>query len=253
MILTDKEVEDIIKELAGNHAVSLVMLIKDKENVSEFKLAEKLNLTVNQVRTILYELSAHNLVKFTRKKDKKKGWYIYFWTFDERRARELVVQSMKRKLEILESRLGLEKTGTFFACPGGCIRMTYENAMEVNFVCPECGKILVEKKSQRDAEVIRKDIEAIKNEIDRLSTPIVEEPVKVIKKRKKLKKKSKKKLKKKIKKLKRKIRKLKKKIKRLKREKRKIKKQRTKFKNRYGFNKNKKLMKKYFNKKFKRR
>ena len=76
---------DLVIEIAGPEVVALVELLYGKENVSEFKLADKLELTVNQARNMLYKLHSHNLVSFIRKKDKRKGWYIYYWTLDLRR------------------------------------------------------------------------------------------------------------------------------------------------------------------------
>ena len=71
MDLLDKIVDDFISEMVGKDVLELVQYLKKRENVSEFKLAEHFNLTVNQIRNMLYRLYAHSLVDFTRKKDKK--------------------------------------------------------------------------------------------------------------------------------------------------------------------------------------
>ena len=72
MGLDTETVTELVEEIAGKDVVELVELIKGKEHVSEFKIAEKLDLTVNQVRNMLYRLYSHNLVSFIRKKDKNK-------------------------------------------------------------------------------------------------------------------------------------------------------------------------------------
>ena len=96
MKLTDAFIEELASELAGHDTVQIVRALLYKENVSEFTLAEELNKTVNQVRNMLYRLNNFNLVDFTRKKDKTKGWYIYYWTFEKPKAVELTVD-MKTK------------------------------------------------------------------------------------------------------------------------------------------------------------
>ena len=86
MGLDTETVADLVEEIAGKDVIELVELIKGKEHVSEFKIADKLGVTVNQVRNMLYRLYSYNLVSFIRKKDKKKGWYIYYWTFDQKKV-----------------------------------------------------------------------------------------------------------------------------------------------------------------------
>src|SRR3989338_11520661 len=70
----------IVEGLINKQAVPIMDLLSSKKPVNEFTIAEKLGLTINQTRNIIYKLSDFGLVSFTRKKDKRKGWYIYFWT-----------------------------------------------------------------------------------------------------------------------------------------------------------------------------
>ncbi|MEK6836001.1 MAG: hypothetical protein AABX55_03200, partial [Nanoarchaeota archaeon] len=82
--------QDFVNEVAGKDAVKLVNLMKERENISEFELAEDLKLNVNQVRNLLYKLNSFNLTYSTRRKDKDKGLYIYYWTFNFKHARDLL-------------------------------------------------------------------------------------------------------------------------------------------------------------------
>ena len=69
--------EDLVKEVCGPNCVKILKLLEGKENVSEFTLAENLDMNINELRTMLYKLTEHNLITSTRKKDKTKGWYVY--------------------------------------------------------------------------------------------------------------------------------------------------------------------------------
>src|SRR3972149_7889364 len=109
MRVSNKLVEEVVKNVAGNDVVPLVDLIKNKKNVSEFKIAESMGVTVNVVRNMLYRLYHKNLVSFVRKKDKKKGWYIYYWTFNIKRIKFLADSINKEKMEKLKERLDREK------------------------------------------------------------------------------------------------------------------------------------------------
>lgn len=165
MRLTTKHVEDFVGELSGKDVVPLVKLLKGKKNVNEFKIAEKLSLSVNQVRNMFYRMSEHSLVSSTRKKDKKKGWYVYYWTFNLTRAKQLVLNFKKRKLEELKKRLSREGKETFFVCPSEKIRLRFENALEHNFKCPECGAVLEEEDNIKYLEELKVDIQDLEKEL----------------------------------------------------------------------------------------
>ncbi len=178
MKLSNEELTTIIKQIGGDDAVSLVNLIRGKENVSEFKIADKLKCTVNEVRSVLYKLQENNLVIFTRKKDKKKGWYIYFWTFVDAKADELALKNKKERLDILKLQLSKEEGNLMFSCPRKCIRCGFENAMELQFKCPECESILVQEDNSKRVGTLRKEIGELDQQVATLSfIELPEEPV----------------------------------------------------------------------------
>ena len=77
-----KFLKSVVESLVNKQAVPIVDLLMEKKDLNEFLIAKKLGLTINQTRNILYKLSDYGLVSFIRKKDKRKGWYIYFWTLN---------------------------------------------------------------------------------------------------------------------------------------------------------------------------
>jgi len=198
MPLLDDVMDNLIRDIVGEDAVPLVNLIKKKSNVSEFKIAEKLNLGINQVRNILYRLHAHNLIDFIRKKDKKKGWYIYYWTFDSDRANELIVENIKKKIENLKNLIKVLERENFFICMNDNVTFTFENAMEHNFSCPECGEVLKQKDNKKNIEKNRNQIRKFGIELNEVRIEFEKikkrrEAMEKRKKKKPVKKKSKKK------------------------------------------------------------
>src|SRR3990167_1243834 len=123
MKITPKLIDDVVIEVAGQDILPLVKALRNKTNVSEFKLATVIKKEINVTRNMLYRLYDNNLVSFTRKKDKKKGWYIYYWTFNLRRVRDLVKDIKKQKFEKLGERLERERTVQFYICPNKCMRL----------------------------------------------------------------------------------------------------------------------------------
>jgi len=142
MKASSKLVEEIVSEVAGEDVIPLVKALRNKSNVSEFKLADNIKKEINLTRNMLYRLYDNNLVSFIRKKDKKKGWYIYYWTFNQKRVKDLVKDIKKRKLDRLHERLNRENNTQFYICSNKCMRLDFEQSHDFSFKCPECGSLL---------------------------------------------------------------------------------------------------------------
>jgi len=201
--------ENFVESIAGKDAVKLLGLLKERENISEFKLAEDLKININQVRNLLYKLNAYNFVYSTRRKDKDKGLYIYYWTFNFKHARDVLTTRKNHELGNLQEELKKENEQRYYACKNGDIRVELEEAMELGFKCPECGSLLQQEDSTKKIGEINHKITTLNEELEELRKPVSiipkpEEEVKVRKARKKKIKKAKKKVKraKKIKKAK---------------------------------------------------
>lgn len=162
MKLSQNKVDDLISKSVGEDAVKVVRyLIKNGENISEFIIAEQLQIPINTIRNILYRLQQQNLVTFMRKKDKKKGWYIYYWTFNENQAHTLDENLKKEQIDTLKKRLETEETGNFFTCSKKCLRLTFQRALENTFKCPECNKVLKEASNKKIIKEIKKELEIL--------------------------------------------------------------------------------------------
>jgi len=171
--ITGKAVDEVVAEVAGPDVVPLVRILSDKSNVSEFKLADSMKAEINITRNMLYRLYDHNLVSFSRKKDKKKGWYIYYWTFNKNRVRDLLINLRKKKIEKLQERLQREKTTQFYVSKEAGIRLDFEKAHDFNFKCPETGQLTeVEDNSQRIAELER-DLAQTETDLKELLAEVV--------------------------------------------------------------------------------
>ncbi len=165
MRVTKKVIEDVVSEASGEDVVPLIRYLKDKKNISEFKIAEKIKKEVNVTRNMLYRLFEANLVSFIRKKDKTKGWYIYYWTFNSKRVKYLMYDLKRKKLDNLKSRLKREDGNYFFVCDDNCIRLDFEQATDFNFKCPECGRLVNQEDNASKIEDIKKEIKALEREI----------------------------------------------------------------------------------------
>lgn len=164
MELTQEKIDTLISSIAGEDAVPVARFIIDHgENVSEFVVAENLQMGINHVRNALYRLQESNLVTFLRKKDKKKGWYIYYWTFNSVQAKILVKKIYNERVCTLKKRLEKED-GAFLTCRKKCLRLSFDNALENDFKCPECEGVLKQVDNKKQIIAIRKELDELTKE-----------------------------------------------------------------------------------------
>ena len=157
--------EEVISEVAGPDVLPLVKALKNKKNISEFKLATTLRQEINTVRNMLYRLYNANLVSFMRKKDQKKGWYIYYWTFNTKNIKHLADDIKKKKIEKFTERLTREKNSLFYHCKNKCLRLEFENAADYEYKCPECGSILEQEDNREKIKTLEQDILALQKDL----------------------------------------------------------------------------------------
>ncbi|MCL6500429.1 MAG: hypothetical protein K6T16_00110 [Candidatus Pacearchaeota archaeon] len=195
---------ELIRIIAGRNSEAILEVLFQKKNVNEFKIADKLGLTINQARNILYKISSFNIMDSTRKKDRRKGWYTYFWTLNNIKALQTLTRLKTRELRDWENLLKSRQMKNFYFCANDGIEMSEETALHYNFICPECGKLLENvPREQKIREItnrmdnLKKDLEAIREELERI-TPKYKIKVKKTRKSKKINKIKRKKGKKKM-------------------------------------------------------
>jgi transcription initiation factor TFIIE subunit alpha len=150
----------LASELTESNVDQIIELLFDKRDVNEFIIAKKLGMTINQIRNILYKLSAEGLVSFIRKKDKRKGWYIYYWTLDSKKCLQNLETGLEKRISELKRLLKEREQKRFYMCKSCNIEVSEEQALEHNFACEECAGVY--ELSQND-----KDIKELNGKITR--------------------------------------------------------------------------------------
>jgi transcription initiation factor TFIIE subunit alpha len=169
MRLTQKKIEEITLSIIGQEGKPLIEKLYGQENISEFILADKTKMDIKLVRKLLYLLYNHNLVGFNRKKDKEKGWYVYYWTLLPESIRFIYFKKKKESLIKLKSRLEEEEKELFFVCPNDCVRLNFDQAMDFEFHCPECGELFSQDTSEDKIAKIKNKIKEIETEVAHLT------------------------------------------------------------------------------------
>ncbi len=165
MRLTQKKIEEILATIVGEEGLPLIRELLARDNVSEFDLATKTKKDIKVVRRMLYQLYNYNLVGFTRKKDKDKGWYIYYWTLLTENIRFNYFKSKREQLEKLQQRLEGETKELFFVCPSRCVRLNFDQSIGFDFRCPECGELASQDNSEPRIKELKRRIQELVAEL----------------------------------------------------------------------------------------
>lgn len=166
MRLTQKKIEEILLGILGGEGLPLIQQLHGKENVSEFDLATKTKKDIKIIRRMLYTLYNHNVVGFIRKKDKQKGWYIYYWTILSENLKFVYIKKKKEWLSRFKQQLEEEGKELFFVCPRNCVRLNFDQATDFEFHCPECGELTGQDSGEEKIKNLKRQIGDIEIELE---------------------------------------------------------------------------------------
>jgi transcription initiation factor TFIIE subunit alpha len=178
-----KFLKEVVIILVGKQAESIADLLDSKKHVNEFLIAKKLGLTINQTRNILYKIADYGLVSSIRKKDKRKGWYTYFWKLENMKALEFLRDILSKKIENLNNQIRSRQTKVFYSCPECHVEYNEENSLLNDFTCPECGQIFVKSDNTKMLKEFTKEEEKLKKELEIIEEEINKEKLVIEKKR----------------------------------------------------------------------
>jgi len=72
-ILRSQIIKNKLETIVNEKGLELVKILLKRKQINEFKLAGKLKIKVNKVRSLLYKLYSKKIATYTRKRDKRKG------------------------------------------------------------------------------------------------------------------------------------------------------------------------------------
>jgi len=155
----------LVGAVGGEGAVKVIECLRQSEELTDDEVALRMGVKPNEVRKILYKFASSNLVSVKRLRDEKTGWYLFKWRLQADQLEGYVLNQKKDVLQKLSNRLEYERNHSFYHCPAGCPRVTFEEAMEGLFSCPSCGKPLEHVGNQAIILALEKKIGQIKSEL----------------------------------------------------------------------------------------
>jgi transcription initiation factor TFIIE subunit alpha len=133
----------IANVLGGEEAVTVVMALNKLGQATDDELLNETGIKLNDIRKALNKLYNHSIVQCDRLRDEQTGWFIFRWRIQSDQFEGFIKNQKRKILRIFNKRLDYEKNNEFFYCgTPGDRRMTFEEAMEMIFRCPNCGKKL---------------------------------------------------------------------------------------------------------------
>jgi len=168
-----KFLREVVTLVVGKQAEVIADLLHNKKHVNEFIISKKLNITINQTRNILYKISDYGLVSSIRKKDKRKGWYTYFWKIEILKSLEFLRSVLLKKIDQIQKQIKSREVKQFYVCEKCNVEFNEENALLNDFTCSECGNIFalkdnthVLKELKKTSTKLTKELEAVEQEIE---------------------------------------------------------------------------------------
>lgn len=153
----------VIEVLSGENARKIVeLLIKNGKGMSDEEISNTLNLRVNDVRRILYDLASNGFVAYKRSSGESSRWYSYIWFTDKDMIMQAIGKRKREVLRILSEWLSRSESLPTYICPYDYSLYTFDDAFENSFRCIKCGADLVEIDN-------RKVVEFVKNLVNKLN------------------------------------------------------------------------------------
>jgi transcription initiation factor TFIIE subunit alpha len=168
-ILTIKSVKELIENVGGEEAVSLVKICeKKKKNVTDDEIAKSVNKKVTEIRAVLNKLHFMGIVNYDRQKNQKTGWYTYVWAIKKDRIAEIILGKQEKLLENLMKKKSMEVDYNMFDCKTCGKKFDFEAAININFLCTECGNKLSCQDSEKSQKEMDEKMAEIRSEIAKI-------------------------------------------------------------------------------------
>ena len=155
--LNDPVIVGYFMNLVGEEGYKVVRDMPRDETTDE-KIAEVTEVSLNIVRRTLFILYENRLAVYRRERDTDSGWLTYLWKLDLRGLNRQLDMESKKLLKNLKTKLEFEEDKVFYVCQKNCARLLFDDATEMEFMCPICGGDLEYQENEPTINALKKRI-----------------------------------------------------------------------------------------------
>lgn len=142
-----------------NILLEIISHLQKFDSLDEKEIAEKLGRDIKFIRSYLYTLQSKGLLTYEKVREDNLDWFRFVWRVDP-----LCIERIeRRKKQIRENILNdlLDLRIRSHSCKKKCIRMNQEEALELNFKCPNCGDVIVELNLEEEERIYREKLKGL--------------------------------------------------------------------------------------------
>ncbi len=158
--LNDPVIRGYFINLVGDEGFKVVQKMPEGE-VTDEKIAEVTGVLLNIVRRTLFILYENRLALYRRVRDTDSGWLTYLWKLDLGSLNRQLEIEAKRTLRNLKAKLEFEDGKVFYTCKNQCGRYLFDDAAELDFLCPVCGEDLAYQDNEPVIKALKQRISEI--------------------------------------------------------------------------------------------
>ena len=131
----------IVQSLMGDDTVEVAEYLLENPEATDEEMAEDLELNIKVVRNSLFKLNEQSLARFRRIRNSETGYFVYHWTLDPLKMRDMINRRRNKIIQNLKLRIDYEENNLLYHCGNEeCQPQTLEKSYQTNFVCSTCGR-----------------------------------------------------------------------------------------------------------------
>ncbi len=157
----DPEIQAYLFDVAGEEGLEIFQYILDTEPVSGEDITEHFDdRKPSAVRKVLYKLMQAHALEYHKDTD-TKGWETFTWATDLPELRLIHMRRWQAEAKDLRTQLKFEEDHQFYACTDLHERVMFEDAMDMDFLCPECDQAMEPVTNEDDIKRIKKRLDGL--------------------------------------------------------------------------------------------
>ncbi len=141
-VFVDPHFTEHLTNTVGDRSVDIVKILYKKPQTDE-KIAEKLEMKINEVRRVLNMMNGHGITKYDVTKD-NSGWLIFTWRVDAEKLSEYA--NAHKNAPVAVEAVLQDNCNDFFLCKkcyeNNMLILPFDSAIEYSFKCSDCGSKL---------------------------------------------------------------------------------------------------------------